>query len=496
MIKSFLLAAAAAIAFVPAATAQDLASSPVTEAELRAHIAVLADDAMQGRYPGTAGETATVHYIARHLHGYGFVGGATDGSFYQPVPLVELHNSDGRAVFVDAAGNAVTVTDIRLRAPQGGQAHLHEQPVIFVGHGVDAEGRVAADVRGKVALLLLRDRSGDNALNLRERMAALVAAGASATVIVPEAGIPFAALSAGFVSPRIQLESRVSHAAVEAVMTAEAADALMRAGGVDPAVARAAAAEPAYAGNPLAVTATLDANSFRRAYNSYNVVARLPGTRSGAGAVTVMGHWDHVGLCRPEGAEDRICNGAVDNASGIAVILEAARRVAAGPRPDRDVVVIATTAEEQGLLGAHHFAAQPTLPLTDIIVNLNIDTVAIAPRGSPMAMVGRGTTPLESGVDAVARQLGRAIDSDTEGNAFIRRQDGWALTAVGVPSIMAGGSFADMAPLQAFLGGDYHGPNDELRDDVPLGGAADDADLHVALVRHFASIARWPGTTP
>lgn len=495
MIKHALFAAAAALALSSTSLAQT-APGPVTEAELRAHIAVLADDGFGGRYPGTAGETLTAHYIATKLASYGFVGGAADGSFYQPVPLVELHNSTGRAAFADLRGRAVAIADIRLRSPQGGEARLADLPLVFVGHGVDGEGRVIADVRGKIALVLLRDRSGERQLNLRERQAALIAAGASGTLIVPEATVPFAALSGSFTTPRMQLQSRASRATIEGVLSGDAADTLLRAGGLDPAAVRTAAAAADYAGQPLGVTGTLSASSVRRAFNSYNVVARLPGTRNGSGAVSVMGHWDHVGLCRPEGAEDRICNGAVDNASGIAVILEAARRIGAGPRPDRDTIIIATTAEEQGLLGAYHFVAQPTLPLTDIVVNLNIDTVAIAPRGAPMAMVGRGTTPLEAGVDAVAGQLGRAIDSDLEANAFIQRQDGWALTQAGVPSIMAGGSFADMPLLQTFLSGSYHGPDDELTEALPLGGAADDADLHVALVRHFGSVTAWPGARP
>ena len=492
MIRSPLLAAAAALALTSTALAQNAATAPVTEAELRAHIAYLADDALEGRYPGTPGETLTAHYIARHLAGFGFVGGASDGSFYQPVPLVELHNNSGSARFTTASGTAIAIDDIMLRAPGGGQVSI-SAPLVYVGYGVTADGRVAADVRGKVALLLLSDRPDEDAMSSADRRAALVAAGAVATILMPDDGVPFAALARGFSTVRIQLADKVSRAQAEGVVSAAAGDALLSAAGLNPTEARAAAAQPDYDGMLLSVTAAITASSHRRAYNSYNVVARLPGTRPGTGAVTVMGHWDHVGLCRPEGAEDRICNGAVDNASGIAVIIETARRIGAGARPDRDTIVIATTAEEQGLLGAHHFAAQPTVPLTDIVVNLNIDTVAIVGRGAPMAMVGRGTTPLETGVDAVARQLGRAIDDDTEGNAFIRRQDGWALTAVGVPSIMAGGSFADMAPLQTFLRGDYHGPNDELRDDVPLGGAADDADLHVALVRYFASVTSWPG---
>ncbi len=496
MIRTLSLTGAAALICAPL-SAQVAGSTPVSEAELRETIAYLASDELAGRYPGTPGETATAHYIARRLAAAGFVGAAEGGSFYQPVPLVELHNSEGMAGFRDASGAAVPVGEIAWRAP-GGSATIRNAPVVYVGHGVDAEGRVRADVRGKIALLLIADRPGEDALSNAERRAALVEAGAVATILLPPPISAFATLQRGFATPRIQLAEAVSRAQAEAVVSAGAGEALLRAGGLDPAMARAAAAQDDYAGQALTLTADVDATSYRRAYNSYNVVGRLPGRRSGTGAVLLMGHWDHLGLCRPEGAEDRICNGAVDNASGIAVILAAAERLGAGARPDRDIVVVATTAEEQGLLGARHFANSmtPVVPLGDIVVNLNIDTVAIAPRGAPMAMVGRGTTPLEAGVDAVARGIGRAIDDDLEGNAFIQRQDGWELTKVGVPSIMAGGSFADMTLLQAFLGGSYHGPDDELTDAVPLGGAADDADLHVALARHFANLSTWPGAAP
>jgi hypothetical protein len=487
----YAFAAIAAFTTAPLA-AQTLGNAPVTEADLRGHIAWLADDAREGRFPGTPGETATAHYIARHLSAAGFVGGAADGSWYQPVPLVEYYNSHGSMSVRDAEGRAVALPELAVRSPVGRGIASGAQ-MVFVGHGVDAAGQVVADVRGKVAVMLSAPRPGENPMSGADRRAALARAGAAAIVILPPANFPFEAFSRQFLGRTMQLAARAGTAPAEVLVSADGGAALLRAGGVDPERASEMAAAEGFTAAPLALTADVEAETFVRRYTSYNVVGRLPGRVADSGAVMLMGHWDHTGLCRPEGAEDRICNGAVDNASGIAVILEAAERLGAGDRPDRDIIVIATTAEEQGLLGAYHWADHPTVPLDRIVVNLNIDTVAIAPRGTPVAIVGRGTVPgLESGVDSVARSLGRTVDSDEEGNAFIRRQDGWALTAKGVASIMAGGSFSDMALLNAFLSGPYHAPDDELTDAVPLGGAADDADLHVALARHFGSRAIYP----
>ncbi|MFM6855014.1 MAG: M28 family peptidase, partial [Sphingopyxis sp.] len=446
--------------------------APVSEDEIRAHIAYLASDALGGRMPGTAGETLAAHYIARELAAAGFVGGAGDeaagaggagdgagGQWYQPVPLVELGGADGTARFTLANGAAVAVDGTLLRAPAG-QADIDDAPMVYVGFGVDGAGHVVADVRGKIALLLIVDRAGDGAMGLQARREAVVQAGARGVLLVPSAAMPIDALRRSFTTPRPQLESRISRAQAEGLLTAQGADALLIAAMVDPASARAAANADDFAGQMLNVRATLHATSTRRTYASYNVIGRLPGTRPGSGTVLLMGHYDHIGLCGPAGDADRICNGAVDNASGIAVLLATAKRLGRGPRADRDIVIMATTAEEQGLLGAYQYAHAPTVPLQSIVVALNLDTVAIAPRGAPMALVGRGSTPLEAEVDAVARTLGRAIDMDQEANAFIRRQDGWALALGGVPAIMAGGSFSDMDRLEAFLNGPYHGPDD------------------------------------
>ncbi|MEQ1509179.1 MAG: M28 family peptidase [Sphingopyxis sp.] len=496
MKRLFFPAAIAAMSCAVAGLANDLESAAVTEAELRAHIAVLASDDYGGRFPGTPGETLAAQYIAQALSDAGFIGGAdADGSWYQPVPLVEMVVGQSEARFSDTAGRAIIAPDVLLRAPSG-SAQINGAQVIFVGYGVDSSGQVIADVAGKIALVLGADRPGENPLPAALRREALIAKGAVAIITVSAPGAAsFRGFLRSYTNARMQLAGRVSRAQIEGVMANESAQRLMQDSGLSLVDATSAAATNDYAGMTLSGKATLRATTARRDFNSYNVVARLPGRRSGSGTVLVTGHWDHLGsTCRPATAADRICNGAVDNASGIAAMIEIARRVASGTRLDRDVVFVATTAEEQGLLGAYHFASNPVVSLSSIVIALNIDTVAVAPRGAAMAIVGRGATRLTAEVEAVAQAMNRAIDRDDDANAFLRRQDGWALSQAGVPAIMAGGGFSEATYLQAFISGNYHTPADEMTDAVQLGGAADDADLHIALIRHFASTTAHPRT--
>jgi Zn-dependent M28 family amino/carboxypeptidase len=211
------------------------------------------------------------------------------------------------------------------------------------------------------------------------------------------------------------------------------------------------------------------------------VVGRLRGTGATSESLLYLAHWDHLGICRAEGEADRICNGAVDNASGVASLIEIARGLAAAPRRPRDILFLATTAEEVGLLGAKAFASRPPVPLESIVAAINLDTVAIMPRGAPVAVMGRGIPALDQLVDATVAEAGRALDTDGEADALVERQDGWALARLGVPALMVGGSFSDMNRLEAFLEGPYHQPTDNPGPGLVLDGAAEDADLAIAL---------------
>jgi Zn-dependent M28 family amino/carboxypeptidase len=147
---------------------------------------------------------------------------------------------------------------------------------------------------------------------------------------------------------------------------------------------------------------------------------------------------------------------------------------------------MATTAEEMALLGAEYFGANPTVPLNSIVAAMNIDTVAIHRAGEPVAIIGKGTEPLDRLINQTARELGRKMDTDAEADDFVRRQDGWVLTRAGVPTVMVGGSFSNMQQLGAFLSGPYHKHDDDLARELILDGAAEDADLLIALGRKLA----------
>ena len=235
----------------------------------------------------------------------------------------------------------------------------------------------------------------------------------------------------------------------------------------------------------------MDEQNKHGSFTTDNVVGKVPGHDPDGRAVVVMAHYDHLGICAPESAPDRICNGAVDNASGTAALIAVAERVARMGL-DRDVWFVATSGEEWGLLGAKAFADDPPLPLAAIVAGFNLDTIAIAGQGAPVAMVAAKDSGLESLVRDAATAMGRSWDGDGEAQSFLQRQDGWALAQRGVPMIMAGGSFSDFKPLQAFLDTTYHDPEDELRPDTQLAGAVDDANLHVELVRRAASRSMLP----
>lgn len=464
------------------------------EAQLRAHVETLAADAMEGRKPGTRGGDLAARYVAGQFAAIGLQPGGADGGYYAPVPLLERTTESAAGEWwLKGMAFPVEADDLAFRASPA-VARIADAPLIFGGYGVDDDktGLHAfrgVDVRDAVVLILPgQPEDMADAPAFAARRDALFKAGAAAVLRVGGSAEEWAAVRDAYAEPRTDM----SDAAPQPVSGALSPDAwarLAEVAGLDRAIADAA--KPAFRAVKIDGNVSLTIRTKLRAYTSWNVVGRLPGAASDAGAILYLAHWDHLGLCRPEGAPDRICNGAVDNASGVAMLLEVARGLATGKgRPPRDLWFVATTAEEMGLIGARTLARTPPVDPARIAAVVNFDTVAIAPRGAPVATLGRGQTPLDPLIDAAARKEGRKVNPSTDANVLIPRQDGWAFTQIGIPAVMVGGSL-NMDRLTAYLGHEYHKPGDDLAQALPYDGMAEDVRLHVTLGRMLADPKRY-----
>lgn len=454
------------------------------EAALARHIEVLASDEFEGRRPGTEGEAKTLRYLAREWQAAGLESGTNDPAnpWFAPVELSLSIPAESSAQFTRGRTRVAVPGGAFALFTSGRRGLVERAPLVFVGEAGEALDR--SELAGRIAVMLW-DHEGQS-----EQREALFAKGASAVIAVVRDDDEFAQLTDHRRQGTYRLSEEDGGGLLEAFITASAAANLIGPTRYRELVQAAGTGE--FRPVPLNLTATLEATSASGTVRTHNLIARLPGKRPASGAVLLLAHWDHFGTCAEPPAEDLICNGAVDNASGLAVLTELARRLAEEPRMDRDVYFLATTAEEWGLLGAQAFAQDPPIPLDSIVAAFNLDTVAVARRGSPVVVVGAGLTPLDPVIAEVVRASGRGFGDESLARRFVRRQDGWALLQRDVPAVAVTSAFAQAAPLERFLAAHYHQPSDEP-EGIELGGAAEDLLLHLALVRRFADAGAHPG---
>ncbi|MGX7952342.1 M28 family peptidase [Tsuneonella sp. HG249] len=458
------------------------ASEAALRAALSRHIATLASDEFAGRQPGTEGEAKTLRYLARDWQAAGLISGTNDPAnpWFAPVTLTSSMPEkssarfyrDGRAVSLPEGSVAVFAT--------GTRGLVERAPVVFVGAG--GQRLDSAELAGRVALMVW-DHEGQ-----AEQREALLNSGAAAVIAIVAGGAELEKLAADRRRGSYRLATAEAANTIDGFISREAAAILLGAerwGELR--------SDPGLRPQALDLAASIEATSAPGSIRTYNLIARLPGKRANAGAVLLMAHWDHFGVCGNPGAVDVVCNGAVDNASGLAVLTELARRLAAGPPMDRDVYFVATTSEEWGLLGAQAFADNPPIPLDSIVAAFNLDTVAVAPKGGPVAIIGKGLTNLDAGILEVLRETGRIESDEQLAQTYVRRQDGWALLQRDVPAVAVTSAFARAEPLERFIAERYHQPADEPAG-VELGGAIEDLILTQALVRYFADPSRWAAT--
>ncbi|MEQ8406444.1 MAG: M28 family peptidase [Oceanicaulis sp.] len=523
------LAAAASILALTACTSTPTAAAPETATPtaepaqsvragaVEAHIRFLADDLMEGREAGERGYDLAANYVEAQYRLIGLQPGGLEG-YRAQVPLQTV-TADPEAARFEIEGEALTPgDDFIVEASAHHDASAITAEAVFAGYGIvapelglnDYEG---LDVAGKIVVILAGVPEGapsDVAAHLNNsgtRADFAADAGAAGIVMIPAEGLTrytYARRAARARQPSMTVAAAGApdNLQVEAAMSEAAAARLFESAPQDfETVIAAARAGESIERFALNKTVTLAQATSRETVYDDNVVGVLPGADPALAGepVIVTAHLDHVGICRLEEAEDRICNGALDNASGTSIMIETARALSEGPALARPVVFVALAAEEQGLLGAAHIAANPTPVMVGMAANINLDMPVIRYRFSDMIAFGAEHSSLGPLAETAAARRDVALTPDPlPQQALFTRSDHYHFVRAGVPSLflMTGFSSPDAEDDEGqgflrFLGGDYHGPGDEVSE-VLFEEGAKFAEINMEIIREVANADETP----
>ena len=497
------------------------------------HIQTLSSDAFEGRGPATPGETKTVAYLVEHFRAAGLEpgGDVVNGQrqWTQRVPLL-MSDIVGEPV-LSATTPQGTVRwaqgeQIAVRSPLNGQDQLRlaNVPVIFAGYGVAAPERQwddfkDVDVRGKVILVLVNDPDfeggegdfGGKAMTYYGRWTykfeEAARRGAAGVLVIHEtepASYGWATVknsNANTMFDIVRQNAAAEHAPMEGWVQRDTAVQLFRAAGLDFDQAKQAAKRRDFRPVDLKSTMTVNLNAKTEVITSYNVVGLLRGTARPDETVIYTAHHDHLGIGQPDANGDRIYNGAVDNSTGIAHLIEQARAFAAKPRTERSVVFLAVGAEEKGLLGSEYYVANPLYPLGTTVGVLNTDSMGVNGLARNFGIAGTARLGLLDMLIAEGRRQGRTFSGDPrpEAGSFYR-SDHFPFAKAGVPAIswragndlVNGGTQRGIALAADYTDKRYHQPDDEFDPNWDLSGIAQDAVLLHNVGYGLANSNEWP----
>ena len=520
----------ACLALLPAAATASQAGGASGEA-LKRHVQVLASDGFEGRAPATAGEEKTIAYLVEQFRKAGVQPGGDDGGWTQAVPLLRAR-VDGpvQATLrvggqVRALANGADVT-LQTLSPVG-RVDVSDAPLVFVGYGITAPERgwddyKGVDLAGKVAVVLVNDPDFETAEpgafdgravtyhgRWTYKYEELARRGALGALIVHEtapAAYGWDTVRSSGLSPLFDIpreDAADHHTLLRGWMHRDLAVSLFAQAGLDFGREKARARTAAFA--PVALgDATLSASFdvVRDEVVTHNVVGRLEGASRPGESVIYSAHWDAYGIGEPDASGDPVRHGAVDNATGVAAVLELARMFAQAPRPARSLLFMALTAEEKGLQGASYYVANPLAPLETTAAVINIEMLSPHGPTRDIASWGNGRVSLEQDLRRVAEAAGRAYSPDPDLEAgYFYRADHFAFARAGVPAITVGagldridGGVASGQALRArYLADCYHRPCDDWSADWDVSGQVQDVELLYALGRGIADGGGWPG---
>ena len=485
----------------------------------------LASDEFEGRAPGSDGETKTVAFLTEHFSALGLTPGNPDGTWVQDVPLVGITLLPGDNLVVTAGGESRTlepaVDYVAATKHVVDEVEVSDAEFVFVGYGArapeyDWDDFGDTDVSGKILLFLVNDPPLDDVFGgpamtyygrwtyKHEIAAELGAAGSFVIHETGPAGYPWEVVGSTPYAESFDLvaaDDNLGRATVEGWVPRATAEALFEMAGLDFEAAKQQAADRAFEPIPLGVTGSLRIRNELRRIDSQNVIAKIEGSGAPDEVVIYVAHWDHMGL-DPNLDGDQIFNGAADNATGTAGLIEIARAfLHAEEPPRRSILFLAVTAEEQGLLGSRHYGENPLYPAAQTVAAINMDVLNQWGRTRDMTIVGMGQSELDDVAADVAARLGRTLAPDPEPEkGFYYRSDHFSFAKAGIPAFYGdpGVEYIDkpegygIEKRTEYTVNDYHKVSDEVKPDWDLSGALEDLTFMYHMGAQLAAGDVWP----
>ena len=503
------------------------AENEINAASLTAHIRMLSSDLFEGRAPSTRGGRLAEEYLATQMAALGLQPAGDNGTFFQQVPIVESTVERTFALSVPGATYRYFQDVVAFSGLESARVQVQGE-VVFVGYGVNApelkwNDYAGVDVKGKWVMIMVNDPPapadeptlfGGPALTYYgrwtykyEEAARQGAAGALLIHTDESATYPWQVVQTSWSGTQYSLPPEAGHPAlgIKAWMTESAARDLARRGGKDLDALRKSASGRGFKAENLGVraAATLQQRSARK--TASNVVAKLAGTNDQQ-AVVFTSHWDHFGIREPQPGEardaDRIFNGAYDNASGCAGLIEVARAMARAPqKPARSMLFVFVTAEESGLLGSEYFVSHPPLPPAQMAANLNVDGLNYLGPTRDMVQLGSDRSTLGPMLEGILKQRGRTLGQDLHPErGYFFRSDHFPFAKLGVPALSISEPKEFTGPNAAALlkkqedynGKDYHQPTDQYDPSWDFSGAIDDLKVLAQLAWQIAAAPEMP----
>jgi Zn-dependent M28 family amino/carboxypeptidase len=499
---------------------------------LAQHIIILASDSFQGRKPFTVGETRTLAYVENQFRSIGLEPG-NGSSYLQDVPMVEITPHPDSLLKVESAKGSFVLNNAKdyviTTENTDSVISLNKDELIFAGYGVVApeynwNDYAGINVKGKVVLVMVNDPgfgTTDTSIFKGRTMTyygrwtykyeEAARQGAKACLIIHNteaASYPFSVVQHSWGSSNLYLDKRGSsqyHCALRGWVSADAAKKLLSAAGKDTS-SLVQANNHGFKAFSLHEKLSTSVR-VKAVYNiSYNVIGKITGTKRPDEYILYTAHWDHLGVGKPDAKGDSIFNGAIDNASGTAALLEMARAFNnLKEKPERTILFLSVTGEEQGLLGSEYYGMHPIYPLKKTVADLNMDGIKPMEKSKDIVITGYGQNELENYVEDAAKIQGRYIAPEAHPEAgHYFRSDHFSLAKVGVPALDISGGIDIVGKGKEYgrkqeddyVAHHYHSQSDNYDSSWTFEGGMQDMELLFMIGKRLAFETTWPAWKP